>query len=93
MPNPNEQIVTAAGFQGPAAPSQSAAAGLQYQHFTTDVNAHGFLGGTLGRGPRSVPSANSFFSAPPTSGRNLSAGQFGAGSAKDPLADPEEENE
>lgn len=82
---------SAGGFTAGAA-GQSAAASLQYQHFTTDTNAHGFLGGTLGRGNRSVPSPGSFFSTPtaaPQSGeRSLSAGQFGAGGPKDSL-DPD----
>lgn len=87
----NEESV--GGFTGPTE-GQSGAAALQYQHFTTDTNAHGFLGGTLGRGNRSVPSPGSFFSSPPPSaGRNLSGGQFGTGNSKSVLADDEGEND
>ena len=81
------------GFSSPGATPGGGAAALQYQHFTTDTNAGGFLhGGTLGRGTRSVPSTEAFFSSPPpnNSPRNLSGGQFGSGGAKDTM---EEENE
>ena len=91
MPSSNEESV--AGFQGQGgAPQTSGAAALRYQHFTTDSNAHGFLGGTLGRGNRAVPSPGSFFSNPPAPGRrNLSGGQFGTGNASSTL--DEEEND
>lgn len=94
MPASNSSNESVGGFSNPGtAPGGGGAAALQYQHFTTDTNAHGFLGGTLGRGNRSVPSPGSFFSAPPHSGRNLSGGQFGTGHAHSVLdAEDDEEN-
>ena len=90
MPAPGQASESVAGFAGqPAMPGGAAA--LQYQHFTTDTNAHGFLGGTLGRGNRSVPSPGSFFSSPPRSGRNLSGGQFGEGHAHSVLDSDDDE--
>lgn len=91
MPSPSEESV--AGFGGAPASTGGGAAALQYQHFTTDTNAHGFLGGTLGRGNRSVPTPGSFFSAPPTPGRNLSGGQFGAGHAHSVLDSEDDEED
>lgn len=73
---------SAAGFGGQANGGGGGGAfQLAQQHYTVDTNAHGFLGGTLGRGNRSVPNPGSFFSSPPTMARNLSAGQFGHGGA------------
>jgi hypothetical protein len=91
--SPKQPSESVAGFQGgPGGDPSGGAAGLQYQHFTTDTNAHGFLGGTLGRGIQSVPSPGSFFSNPPAAGRNLSGGQFGTGHAHAVL-DPEDSEE
>lgn len=73
---------SAAGFGGQANGGGGGGAfALAQQHYTVDTNAHGFLGGTLGRGNRSVPNPGSFFSAPPNPTRNLNAGQFGHGNA------------
>jgi hypothetical protein len=92
-PSTNESVGGFAGGVGGGGVQGGGAAALQYQHFTTDTNAHGFLGGTLGRGNRSVPSPGSFFSAPPTSGRNLSGGQFGEGHAHSVLDTDDDEED
>lgn len=72
---------SSAGFGGQANGGGGGGLALAQQHYNVDTNAHGFLGGTLGRGNRSVPNPGSFFTAPPNPARNLSAGQFGHGSA------------
>lgn len=72
---------SAAGFGGQANGGGGGGLALAQQHYNVDTNAHGFLGGTLGRGNRSVPNPGSFFSAPPNPTRNLSSGQFGHGNA------------
>lgn len=80
MPAAQSNLISAAGFGGEGTTEgPQGAAGLNYQHFTTDLNAHGYLGGTLTKGRRATPDPGSFFSSPPTAGRNLSSAQFAGG--------------
>jgi hypothetical protein len=68
---------SAAGFGGQAnGGGTDAAYALAQQHYDINTNAHGYLGGTLGRGSRTVPNPSSFFSSPPSMARHLSSGQF-----------------
>jgi hypothetical protein len=89
-------MLSAGGFANPGGAAMSrSATNLAGQHFEAERGTAGFLGGgTLTRGFRSTPpyqETGFSQSTAPHPMRNLSAGQFGSGSARDTMEEEEEE--
>ena len=75
-----EDLVSAGGFAninaGGGEGDIDPAVALRQQHLNTNLNAKGFLGGTLGQGARTAPDPREFFNTPSPQHRNLSGAQF-----------------
>ena len=74
-----EDLVTAGGFANTdttGGGDTDPAVALRQQHLNTNLNAKGFLGGTLGQGSRTTPDSKEFFNTPNPQHHNLSAAQF-----------------